>query len=190
MDLKNLQQRLEKETVSDIVNSLLLSGSHVCYQNDPSLILALKKEISKRYSIHVKEIEIVGSAKIGFSLSNERFGKPFCETSDIDLAVISSQLFDNAWLNLLRMDMIYYKLPDADREKLKECYETIHRGFISPERLPYKSNFGQRWWEMFSRISNDPKYEKRKIRGRLFKNWWFAEKYYSIQIEKLKKESK
>jgi len=78
-------------------------------------------------------------------------------------------------------------LIEKDRELLKECYNTIHRGFISPERLPADSSFGKWWWHIFSAVSSKSKYENREIRGRLFKSWWFAEEYYSIQLAKLSK---
>jgi hypothetical protein len=186
MKLEDLKKELSRHNTSRVVNKFILSSTPVCFGGDIDLILELKETLSKLFNVHVKEIEIVGSAKLGVCLSSERYGKPFDQQSDIDLVIVSSELFDLAWHELLEFDFQYYKLTDEDRAFLEESYQTIHRGFISPDRLPPKSQFGVNWLTTFSELSRQSKFDYREIRGRLFKNWWFAEKYYSIRLNKLK----
>jgi predicted nucleotidyltransferase len=182
MQIETLRQELRHKSVSRVVNKYILGNDPLCFGKDVDLILELKEPIANHFNIHVKSIEIVGSAKLGVSLSEERYGKAYDKDSDIDLVLVSSELFDMAWHDLLRLDFISHQLTEKDGEYLKECYDTIHRGFISPDRLPPASSFGKKWWKIFSDLSNKEKYEYRKIRGRLFKNWWFVEKYYSIRL--------
>src|SRR5437867_2255497 len=46
------------------------------------------------------DIKLIGSAKLGFSLNPDHLLRPFRGDSDLDLVVVSSQLFDAALLEL------------------------------------------------------------------------------------------
>jgi hypothetical protein len=186
MTLLEIENILNKKTISKFVNEYILSNQPVCFRENEELVWEIKDLLSNQFNIHKKDIEIVGSGKLGISLSDERFGKEFNKKSDIDIALVSSELFNLAWNELLTLDFSYYKLSERKRQDLNDSYQTIHRGFISPERLP-RSKFKEHWWKVFNELSNKQKYEHRKIRGRLFRNWSFVEKYYSIQIRKIKK---
>ena len=187
MNLDQLKRELQKQSVSDIVNNYILAGDPVCLGGNLDLLMKLKKSIANHFDIHVKSIEIVGSSKLGISLNDEKLGKLYDTKSDIDVVIVSSELFDIGWHELLKLDFKYHKLKTNDRESLKDCYETMHRGYVSPDRLPVGMDFSKRWWKIFSELSSCEEYEYRKVRGRLFKNWWFVEKYYSIQLTKLSK---
>lgn len=188
MDLEKLKEELSSKTVSEVVNKYILRDNPICFSGDEILISEIQKNLAEHFNVHIKNIEIVGSAKLGISLSNERLGKPYDKSPDIDLAIVSSELFDLAWLELMKLEFISYKLGTKDRNFLRECLVTISNGYISPDKLPPISSFSKNWWAIFSNLSNQEKYEYRKIRGRLFKDWWFAEKYYSIQLNRLKTE--
>jgi hypothetical protein len=185
MTLTEIESILNKKSVSKFVNEYILSNQPVCFKDNEEFIWEIKDLLSNQFKIHKKDIEIVGSGKLGISLSDERFGKEFSIKSDVDIALVSPELFNIAWNELLTLDFLYFKLSDRERQELKDSYQTIHRGFISPERLP-KTIFKEQWWKVFEDLSNKPKYEYRKIRGRLFRNWSFVENYYSIKIRKIK----
>jgi hypothetical protein len=156
-----------------------------CFGGNIDFILELKETLSTYFKVPIKNIEIVGSAKLGLSLSKDRFGKKYDNNSDIDLVLVSSELFDEAWHELLKLEYKFHQLSTKERAFLDDCYGTLHRGFISPEKLPPKTDFHKYWWRIFSNLSNKEIYEYRKIRGRLFKDWWFVEKYYSINLKKI-----
>lgn len=189
MDIISLKRELGSNDIYEIVNKYILCEDCVCFSGEKDLIRRLKTAIADHFHLHLKNIEIVGSGKLGISLNEERFGKPFDSQSDIDLIVVSSELFDRAWIELLMLDYKYpHRLRGNDRDFLRESFETIHKGYLSPNKLPEASNFGKNWWAIFNGLSNKAKYENRKIRGRLFKNWFCVEKYYSLQLIKLKGE--
>jgi predicted nucleotidyltransferase len=190
MDLDILKGELGNKTVSEVVNKYIFRNNPICFSGDEILISELKRALAEHFNLHTQNIEVVGSAKLGISLSNESLGRPYNKSSDIDIALVSSELFDLAWLELMKLESIFYKLPQKDRDFLTECLGAISRGYISPDKLPTVSNFSKNWWSIFSSLSNQKKYEYTKIRGRLFKDWWFAEKYYSIQLNLLKKGGK
>lgn len=185
-NLNDLKSLISSSSISDVVNNYILECAPICFGGDKSIIYLLKKELADKFEIHPKDIEIVGSAKLGISLNSkiERYGKPFNESSDIDLAIISNELFDIAWNELSKKENKF--LLESDKKKIETCYYYIPQGIISPNQLPMGLNFTKKFWAILSSLSLE-RYENRKIRGRIFKNWWFAEKYYSIQLSKLSK---
>jgi hypothetical protein len=76
----------------DICRRFLIFGS--CAQLDDDRYYRLKATIAEHFSIHPNEIIVVGSTKLGFSIAPTKRYRVFSETSDIDVAIISPQLFD------------------------------------------------------------------------------------------------
>lgn len=185
MELKALKDEIVSKPLTRVINKYVLSGDSKCFGGDVDFILELKEILSDYFKVPIKNIEIVGSAKLGLSLSKERYGSKYDKNSDIDLVLVSPELFDKAWHELLKLEYKFHQLSEKERAFLEDCYRTLHRGFISPEKLPPTTDFHKYWWSKFSELSSIKKYEYRKIRGRLFKDWWFAEKYYSINLKKL-----
>lgn len=182
-NIKELKEIISTSSISEVVNNYILSNDPICF--DHALIYKLRKSLSDHFDVHLKNIEIVGSAKIGISLNptSGRWGKKFDGDSDIDLAIVSNELFDIAWHELIKNEDNL--LSPAEKEQLKNSYKYISQGIISPDQLPLKLEFSKKWWHIFSILSENENFEKRKIRGRLFKNWWFVEKYYSKQLANL-----
>lgn len=185
--LEDLKKLLTSKSVPEVIYHHILFKEAVCLNGDSDLIYDLKKALSEYFKVHIRELEIVGSAKIGICMNrfSTRYGKKFGEESDIDLVVVSSELFDRAWHELLKFELSSKASTQIGSERLRQSYKTIPNGIISPERLPENLNFSKIWWKIFSELSNQNKYHKKKIRGRLFKDWWFVEKYYSIELAKL-----
>lgn len=184
-NIGDLKEIISTSTITEVVNNYILSNKPICFEGRDDLIFELRKKLSDHFGVHLKNIEIVGSAKLGISLNpvSGRLGMQYDEQSDIDLVIVSNELFDLAWNELtIKEDSLFN---EQERLLLKNCYYNIPRGYISPNNLPSKLSFYKNWWEIFYSLSSMEKFEKRKIRGRLFKNWWFVEKYYSIQLAKL-----
>jgi len=110
MELETLKSELLGRPISKVVNKYILGDDKICFAGDVDLILELKDTLSNYFDIPIKNIEIVGSAKLGISLSNERYGKKYTRKSDIDLVLVSSELFDRAWHELLKLEHKYHQL--------------------------------------------------------------------------------
>jgi len=191
MTFEEFRAKVRAEPIQRILQKYIFGSTPICFGGDIDLDIKLKLKISDFWGIHPKNLEIVGSAKTGFSLNPDRLGKPFNSQSDIDIIVVSNKLFDQAWRELLQLDFKWYKLSQGEQAELQSAYATVHRGFISPDRLPKKTVVCTDWWKQFNMLSNDSEFGLRKIRGRLFKSWWFAEKYYTqtvLEIQKMEKK--
>ena len=55
--------------------------------------IIFREQVAECFGIGSQDVCIVGSAKLGFSPSVHQFGRPFSDTSDVDVVVISEPLF-------------------------------------------------------------------------------------------------
>ena len=94
---ENGQQRISKFR-SDLLELEIgpLVQRHIT--TGPSFLLdddryhLLRARVATEFALHPNEVLMVGSAKLGFSIVRKQRYRPFGEESDIDLAVVSSQL--------------------------------------------------------------------------------------------------
>lgn len=60
-------------------------------------------EIADFLEINPRSVAIIGSAKFGWSMSPEKIGNQFnLDKSDIDIVIVSSNLFEDIWHQILR----------------------------------------------------------------------------------------
>lgn len=154
-----------------------------------------KKDIALLLDVHIRDIAIVGSGKLGFSLKPEKdvpglylfkeFDHNFKisssnEKSDLDIAIISSNLFDKEIKNLYNHTNYYTKThvwperPNLAKYVLKGRLATrfLPLGFPLTEEIrntqeKYQMNYG------------------RKINLEIYKSWYFFETYHQENIKKI-----
>lgn len=166
-DLSNL-------SVEKIVRKTLTSQDPYIFTND--VYYDLKEQISNQFKVHPSVILMVGSGKLGFSLAKDKRYRFFCNESDIDMAIISSELFDKVWQLLAE-----YR---GDWPEKKEFQRYLFQGWIRPDKLPQSGEFPftAGWWDFFMRLTSSGKYGECKITAGLYKSWFFIEKYQSIRV--------
>ena len=72
----------------------ITEGIPFAFQGNPSIYEEMRGWLSHRLSVHPKEITLVGSARIGYSLASPpELGRPFGKHSDLDLCIVSATLF-------------------------------------------------------------------------------------------------
>lgn len=143
----------------------------------------LKSSIADHFDIHPSEVIMVGSAKLGFSIKPDKRYVAFGEESDIDMAIVSPNLFDRIWLEVLKYsqsnDMRYF-------QKKQEFQDYLFRGWIRPDKLPQGRSFqiAQDWWGFFRNLTH--KQASYKITGGLYKSWYHFEWYQSLAVDACK----
>lgn len=102
IDESKIEERLER--FRNDLSSLpwpLMVQKHItfgdCFILDESKHFEIKADLAQEFRIHHSEVMIVGSGKLGFSIADGKRYKPFGESSDIDLAIVSGRLFDDVW---------------------------------------------------------------------------------------------
>jgi hypothetical protein len=94
--------RLRDETISDleIVQGYISHGPAFVFQDDEQKYFKLKRTIAQKYGLNPQNVIMIGSAKLGFSISPLKLWKPFNDDSDIDMVTISPDVFDQFWKEL------------------------------------------------------------------------------------------
>ena len=180
-------------TTSDeiaLVRKFITSGD--CHVIDQNNYLELKSIVADHFKIHPNEVLIVGSGKMGFSIAeNIAKGKMryrhFSETSDIDVAIISQNLFDRIWKDLFDF------IEDKGFWQRQQEFTGYHfQGWMRPDMLPTSPRFDftqTMWWDFFNNLTSSQKFGEYKIRGGLYRNWHFLEKYQIKCVKQCKIES-
>ena len=119
------KEEFEKDLLSkparDVTNKYLFDNYPFCFQDRSELLTQFRYNICDNFKIHTKNFCIVGSGKIGFSLSPNKYGSKFSDASDIDIVLISDELFQSLWLQLLAFKKTSaYKLSPFLKRKFNE----------------------------------------------------------------------
>ena len=134
----------------------------------------LKVEVAGQFRVHPSEVLMVGSAKLGFSISPTKPLTKFSDKSDIDLAIVSDSLFDQTWSAVHR-----YSKDAGSWPKITDFQHYLFDGWIRPDVLPPEADFeiASTWWEFFRVLTASGRYGKYKIAAGLYKSWDFLERY-------------
>lgn len=155
-----------------------------CHVLSDEQYFELKARVAEQFSLHPSEVLVVGSGKLGFSIAPMQRYRHFSDTSDIDVALVSSQLFDSCW-----MDVFQFKIERNYWQKEADFNSYLVRGWIRPDMLPPARRFqrAKEWWAFFGDLSKDLKTNFR-IRAGLYRAWPFLERYQSVCVGQCQSE--
>lgn len=176
--------------VEEVLYEHVLEGLPYAFRDSESDYIKLRRHVSTVLEVPMRDLAIVGSGRTGFSLNPYKFGRPFLETSDLDVVVVSAPLFDSAWMELLRPKYRYYDLLNLEREWLEENQKLVYWGNIRPDKLPSATGISRKWLAAFNGLSKYPEFSGRKVNGRLFRSWWHVHLYYFRGLAKLAEQLK
>ena len=137
-------------------------GAHP--EAEPAFKANLARDLygSLQIQLHPLQLILCGSAHLGFSPVPEKLGKAFdSRLSDINVAVVSMELFDDWWSELQSSQ----SLPTD----LKRVSEDLFWGFINPANVNNVSEIGRKWWKLFGDIKTE---RAKGVRGRVYRNFF------------------
>ncbi len=144
--------------------------------------------VSSSLKINFHSLQIVGSAKTGYSLSPRNVLRPFHEqapdtkSSDIDIAIVSERLYLKFWSELRQVKGIQY-----DQYYYNHLTASIFRGFINDKDLLKIKGPREEWEDMTAPINvllQDKLGFEHPITYRLYRSWDDLEEYQIIGISK------
>lgn len=148
--------------------------------------------ISDCFGVSFNSIMMVGSGKIGYSLSpsESKLFKPFNtdekvrNLSDLDFAIISNDIFVEYWKNFRHSFEYRYT------NTYKHIYQDLYRGYIS-ERNILEVEGCRKIWKPIADLSKKRLYEqmyiKSEISYRIYRSWEDFEDYNLQSINKIKR---
>lgn len=187
-----------------IVQKHLIDGSSFFFREIQSGgEFDFKKDLAKSLGVHIRDIVIVGSGKLGFSVKPDvqfpsfyqfkKFDFDFeqnieNEKSDLDIAIISGSLFDKQLENIYEHTKNYTN-PDFKGVKTKNFGFYILKGWLRPDLIPEDYSINSD----IQMVREKYKIEfGREINIGIYKSWYFFEKYhenniYNIQLNLIAK---
>ncbi|MGB3849747.1 MAG: hypothetical protein WA958_07230 [Tunicatimonas sp.] len=150
----------------------------------------LKDLIAGHFAIHPSQVIIVGSGKLGFSIAENQKANPpkkryrcFSDSSDIDIAIVESSLFDEIWIEVQN-----YSDDIGLWNNFQHFTTYLFRGWIRPDKLPpsYTFELAKDWWEFFRELTSSRKFGPYKLTAGLYKSWYHLEKYQMQAINQCK----
>ena len=102
---------MKDDLIDDITNSStaytvskwVIERIPFIFNGDLKQYIEWKEKLSIAIGVDSKAIVFTGSSSVGYSLNPEKGLKAFDDTSDVDLAIISTHYFDISWFFLRNM---------------------------------------------------------------------------------------
>ncbi|MBR9753609.1 MAG: hypothetical protein GYB56_02490 [Gammaproteobacteria bacterium] len=176
--LEEFREDLNKLSSVQVYRKYILGSD--CYLFDSQELLDLKEAISNELEVSFEDIIIVGSGKLGFSIKPSKRFESFGDGSDIDIAIVSTSLFEKVW-----REAYLYKKSKAFWPEQQRFFGYLSSGWIRPDKLPKSSTFEftNKWWSFFNQLTSSGDFGQYKIRAGLYHSGFFLQEYQTICIE-------
>lgn len=92
-ELLELIKNSDKNEIRQIAQQWITEGIPYAFKNSPLLYEKIRVYMSTRLNVLPKEITIVGSSRIGYSMKPNAWGRPLNQSSDLDFTIVSNQLY-------------------------------------------------------------------------------------------------
>lgn len=193
-----------------IFHKHIANKSPYVFLENPDLEHDLTQIVKEYFNVDYKDIFIVGSAQLGYSLSPQKNYRNFSKKSDIDLAIIDSKLFTELkqelydftdGLNKDWIETIFHPNPkkficSEDLEK-SENQRVIHENQILYYKYLskgwFRADFKPNEFEICRNGKKFNNFQKeihqkfsRKIGIAIYENWFFFINYHLKNLENLK----
>ena len=165
----------------------LSEGLPYAFRECPAVYEAVRSWLSIMLGVHAKGIGIVGSARLGASLAPNKLGRKFSNTSDLDLFIVSKDLFEKLreefcqWSRAFESGEVTARSTTEEKywpENNKRVPKNITGGFLDSkfipnhESYPVTESIAESMFLLTKKLkdtSNAPKPSKASVR--CYKSW-------------------
>ncbi|MBV1928190.1 MAG: hypothetical protein KUG81_01595 [Gammaproteobacteria bacterium] len=181
-----------------VVQKFLVDGASYFFQLyfNENEEFEFKKSLAESLGVHIRDIAIVGSGKLGFSIKpdkdNKRFYQfkgfdhdfdkdPIEKKSDLDVAIVSSKLFDEQLVSLYDHTDSYMDTVFSGSAK-NQFSKYVLKGWIRPDKLPDDYAISPSIEKVQLALSE--KYG-RDVNIGIYKSWYYFENYHRNNVQTL-----
>lgn len=167
-----------------VVRQLILHGSAFAIGDDA--LYTLKQRVGAEFGVDPnQDVFLVGSAKLGFSVAPSQRYKPFADDSDLDVAIVAHDLYQQVWHEVHQYSLSGGYWPDRERF---EGY--LAKGWIRPDLLPNSPTFAfsNAWFEFFRALKAERIGGPYKINAGLYHDMSFLVKYQKGAVTKCRED--
>jgi len=196
MDFEEFKGIVLVEPDAAVVERYVFAGAPHVFGEWPEGLGVVRTHLNGELGCSHDNVVIVGSAKLGFSLSPDRFGRRFSDGSDVDVAVVDAALFDEIWYTVLKWDYPRRRIGSSEwaAARRREMFsgwcapaELTFVGLEFPELLVPVRDLSAKWFNAFHSLSLHPRLAAREFNGRLYRTWDHAALYHADGIRQLRR---
>lgn len=181
---------LQEQGVRYVYSHCLFNNEvHIFEQNFPDEHLFKYQEFKARVSdvlgVSLQNIAIVGSAKMGFSLTPGRSYEPFDEDSDLDLIIVCPTLFRELWGGY------FDYINSFTGRSYSDIAKGVFRHFVSvkaEEVVGDQLQYFQSWIDKVDGLRLQLQLEFKlpmEINYRVYEDWKYVDKYHMSGLSQL-----
>jgi len=189
-NVDDFEEVLLKRPLDAVVREYIFEPEPYAFRDWPRGCEILRAHLCRSLRLSEQNVIVIGSAKVGFSLSPDNFGRRFSDDSDIDVLVVDDALFDTVWKTLLQWNYPRrYHLSGADWKWARSRMGDLYWGWFTPDKIRYDGlsfpdvlkplrDISVRWFNAFRSLSRYPQFAGREFSGRLYRTWDHALLYH------------
>ena len=206
--LKEIQNDLKKLTEKQFYTKHIIRSDNWYFESymgkSPDGVIRLIDDyrliISESFHVSFNSVMVVGSGKLGYSLSppdesnpsNSKMFLPFNDNekvrkvSDLDIAIISSEIFHKYWKIFRNSYKTRFKYT------YQHLYNELYRGYINERNIMEVDGCRKQWNEaalVSKKKLRSELYFKHDISYRIYRSWEDFEDYNLQNIRKINKEN-
>lgn len=190
---------LLRRPLAEIVRAYIFQGVPYVFRDHPEAMTLLARHLQAALPITEQNITVVGSAKIGFSLSPHNFPRSFSDESDIDVLIVDERLFDQVWATILKW---HYPrrvslLGNTDGRWARERRKDLYWGWFVPDKIRFDGlsfphvlkpvrDVSTQWFNAFRSLSRYSEFASREVSGRLYRTWEHAFLYHEDGLQQIR----
>jgi hypothetical protein len=194
------RQLLGRQTDAQLLGPCLHDDSPpYVFETQPATWDTFRDALVGSLGVARAEIRIVGSGRFGFSMKPGLNLREFRDTSDIDVVIVNSALFDELWVSML--DAAYPRAPILPKWGgwIAKRRNELYTGWLTPLKIRLDVtifgakarpvlDFNLRWFNALKKASQHPPRRHEDITGRLYRTWRHAELYHLHSLGELRKD--
>lgn len=175
--IKVFKADLDALSITDVIRKHISTGPPFSFSS--SEYFELRRIVAEQFNLHPSAVVVVGSTRTGFSLDPDHRYAPVRSRSDIDIAIVSQERFDDYWERVFQYARV--NLGWKERKRFKN---NLFNGWIDPRFLPSAPTFDAavKWSEFFDALMASRKYGRRIITARLYRSWERLEAYQEPSV--------
>jgi hypothetical protein len=182
----SFKQELLSSDKSLVISKWILEPCPHIFRDDYLSYLQWKITLGEIINVDPKDIVIIGSAGLGFSLNPYKNFKVFDEKSDIDIAIISHYHFDIAWFALRHLGTKRLRLTPKESASLNDhVNRLIYWGTIATDKLLHFLPFCIEWQQAIDKMQKSYAVFKREINFRIYNDYDSLRSYTLNNMQKL-----
>jgi len=184
--LKQIRATFSYKETRDFISLYITEGIPYAFKKNPLVYEDSRSWIAKHLETNPENITLTGSSRLGFSLNPKKLGTPYSENSDLDLIIVSRNIFEaykndfKLYVNDVKIDIEKKrKIAALSLHNIKYLGYTVNTlGFIDQFKIPINKRYSSvyKTYDVFAHLIERMKITPNcpnpyKVTARIYKDW-------------------